>query len=117
MRRLAAVRLEGMAGLLRSSGLTDKAEAWQCLRERFMEDSDRYEEQKEQWGRRLEYAFDFMEAAFGSGQELVIFVTELNTSQVCIWFLEQYECERYFRYNKELLFEEEEREIGKVLER
>ncbi|MBS5284339.1 MAG: AAA family ATPase [Clostridiales bacterium] len=117
VRRLAAVRLEGMAGLLRSSGLTDKTEAWQCLRERFMEDSDRYEEQKEQWGRRLEYAFDFMEAAFGSGQELVIFVTELNTSQVCIWFLEQYECERYFRYNKELLFEEEEREIGKVLER
>ena len=36
---------------------------------------------KEDCGSRLEHAFDFMEAAFGTGQEMVIFVTELNTSE------------------------------------
>ena len=57
-----------------------------------------------------------MEAAFGNGQEMVIFVTELNTSQACVWFLEQYECERYYQYNKELLFDEQEQAIRKLVE-
>lgn len=59
----------------------------------------------------LEHAFDFIEAAFGSGQETVIFVTNLNTDYYCIRFLQQYDCERYYRYNKELLFEERSRSI------
>ena len=88
-----------------------KDEAWQWVRGRFMERSDAYETVKEQLGRKLESAFNFMEASFGNGQELVIFVTELNTSAACVWFLDQYECERYYRYNKELLFDEQEEAI------
>ena len=54
----------------------------------------------------LEFAFDFMEEVFGAGQELVIFVTELNKDPGSVRFLQEYDCERYYRYNKELLFEE-----------
>ena len=43
-----------------------------------MEKSDAYEDKKTVCGERLEHAFDFMEAAFANGQELVIFVTGLN---------------------------------------
>ena len=35
----------------------------------------------------LEHAFDFMEAAFGDSQEMVSFVTELNTNYYSIQFL------------------------------
>lgn len=59
----------------------------------------------------LEYAFDFMESAFKGGQELVVFITELNTSYHVVRFLQEYSCERYYRYNKELLFRENSREI------
>ena len=36
--------------------------------------------------RQLEYAFDFMESAFAGGQELVVFITELNTSSPAVAF-------------------------------
>ena len=58
-----------------------------------------------------------MEAAFAGSQEMVLFVTELNTGFYSVRFLQEYDCERYYRYNKELLFSEEEREIGRLLER
>ena len=83
----------------------------------FAAESDQYEELSAEAGKKLEYAFDFMEAAFAGSQEMVLFVTELNTGFYSVRFLQEYGCERYYRYNKELLFSEEEREIGKLLER
>ena len=45
-------------------------------------------------------------------RELVVFITELNTSQPGgIYSLQEYSCERYYRYNKELLFRENTRDI------
>lgn len=80
-----------------------------------MEESDRYEAMKARCGAELEHAFDFMEAAFGNSQEMAVFVTELNTGEACIRFLNEYQCERYYRYNKELLFDQQEQVIrGKL---
>ena len=62
-------------------------------------------------GAMLEHAFDFLEEAFGTGQELVIFITELNNDYYSVKFLQEYDCERYYRYNKELLFDESGRAI------
>ena len=62
-------------------------------------------------GQTLEYAFDFMEAVFGSGQEMVLFLTELNSDPCSVFFLQQYECQRYDRYNKELLLDERRRTL------
>ena len=80
-----------------------------------MEKSDAYEDKKTVCGERLEHAFDFMEAAFGGSQEMVLFVTELNTGFYSIEFLQEYDCERYYQYNKNLLFSREEELLGKVL--
>ena len=68
-------------------------------------------------GQGLEYAFDFMEAAFGNGQEMALFLTELNTGFYSVGFLQEYECERYYQYNQNLLFSEEERVIGRQIEK
>ena len=89
----------------------DDEAAWEILRRLFGEESDRYEELESRAGAMLEHAFDFMEAAFGDSQQLVIFVTELNTNYYSIRFLQGYECERYYQYNKKLLFENQEKDI------
>lgn len=111
IRRRCEALMEDLVRQLREGSCSGVAEAWQKTREAFMERSDSYEALKEGLGARLEAAFGFLEASFGSGQELVIFVTGLNTSPVCLWFLNQYECERYYQYNKELLFDRQEEEI------
>ncbi|MCI8292570.1 MAG: AAA family ATPase [Hespellia sp.] len=59
----------------------------------------------------LEYAFDFMEEAFGDSQEMVSFITELNANYYSLRFLQENGCDRYYRYNKGLLFEEEQKQI------
>ena len=53
----------------------------------------------------LEAAFDFMEQAFGESQEMVIFVTELTVSPAAHTFITENGCDRYFRYNKDLLLD------------
>lgn len=109
--RQAESLMEGYAKSLKAMALTEKDRAWQWVRGRFMEESDRYEAMKEHCGLQLEHAFDFMEAAFGNSQEMVVFVTELNTGESCIQFLNEYQCERYYRYNRELLFDQQEQDI------
>lgn len=53
--------------------------------------------------RSLEYAFDFMEQAFKSGQEMVVFVTYLTVNRDSAMFLADHTCERYLKYNEQLL--------------
>lgn len=113
-RQVEAV-VEGYVQQLRAEFVTEADAAWQWIREQFMKESDAYEEMKEACGQQLEHAFDFMEAAFGGSQEMVIFVTELNTGEASVEFLKEYECERYYHYNKELLFDEQEMGIQKKL--
>ncbi|MCC8049237.1 MAG: MoxR family ATPase [Clostridiales bacterium] len=84
---------------------------WPQIKEQFSRRQDTLEESFNSAAARLEYAFDFVEAAFGSGQEMVIFITNLNLDYYCVRFLQQYECERYYQYNKELLFDERSRSI------
>ncbi len=109
-------RLEQDGQTLRREGIRDGTRAWERLRELFAADSDGYEAAVDEAGTALEHAFDFMEGAFGGGQEMVLFVTELNTGYYSVRFLQQYECERYYEYNRNLLFSDEEREIGRMLE-
>lgn len=65
----------------------------------------------------LEYAFDFMEGTFEDSQEMVIFITELNSSFHAVKFLSENECERYYRYNSRLLFDNRAADIIKKLDR
>ena len=64
----------------------------------------------------MQNAFDFLESAFGDSQEMIIFVTELNTNPYSIQFISENGCDSYYKYNKKLLFEEEQMSILKELE-
>lgn len=65
----------------------------------------------------LENAFTFMEEAFGEGQEMVVFITELTMDPDASRFITENGCERYFKYNKTLLIGSRRASILKELER
>lgn len=111
--RKAADRLNEYKKLL-SAELQGEA-AFAILRDAFLVDREKLEQMQDRSGEMLEYAFDFMEAAFRNGQEMVIFITELNRNYYTVHFLQEYDCERYYMYNKNLLFEENSRKIQKRL--
>ena len=96
---------------LKKENVQNGETAFSLLRDWFNKEKQDYENDFKEMSGQLEYTFDFMESAFAGGQELVVFITELNTSSPAVSFLQEYSCERYYRYNKELLFRENTREI------
>ena len=103
--------------LLLSEKIPKNAEAaFSLLRESFMKDRERLDTAAEKTSARLEYAFDFMEAAFGESQEMVYFITELSVSLYAMDFLKEHESPRYYRYNKSLLFDDAQAGIRRQLD-
>lgn len=97
--------------------LSDGSEIFDRFREMFGEERTELENLCAHAGQTLEYAFDFMEGTFGSSQEMVVFITELNSSAPAVRFLQENECERYYEYNKNLLFDERRADILSRLDR
>ena len=64
----------------------------------------------------LNNMFKFCGEAFGEGQEIVILVTELTMGHYGSAFISRYGCEEYFKYNKELLFSERQKDIVKRID-
>jgi hypothetical protein len=52
-----------------------------------------------------------MEMAFLESQEMVVFLTELTANRYSASFIQENGCDRYYQYNKKLLFGEQQREI------
>ena len=46
---------------------------------------------------------------------MVVFITELSVNQYAMWFLGENDCSRYYRYNKSLLFENQQASIKNQL--
>jgi hypothetical protein len=113
--RAAIARMEQDLSVIRGRDFADASAVWECQRELFAADSDAYEDEIEAAGQCLEYAFNFMEGAFADGQEMVLFVTELNTGFYSVKFLQEYECERYYEYNQNLLFSTEEDAVREAI--
>ena len=114
--RQAVTLLEDYAKLLKQHSEVQGEDAFDLVREAFGEERVSWEDEWDQAGNTLEYAFDFMEAAFYNSQEMVMFVSGINTDFYCVRFLETYECERYVRYNRDLLFEDVSQQIRRRIE-
>lgn len=90
-------------------------EAFAVIREKFATETEQREQIIESADQMLNYAFDFMEKTFGDSQEMVIFLTELNTDYYAVWYVDQNGCDRYYQYNKSLLFSERQKGIMQEL--
>lgn len=106
--------LEEILQEMKLLSLNDGKACFQKAKEAFEKENELYEKVWKEAEQKLEYAFDFMEGAFGNSQEMVMFITELNSNANSVAFLQGTECERYYQYNKELLFEDKRK---KLLER
>ena len=93
----------------------DGEDAFVCIKEKFAAETQQREQIIEAADQMLNYAFDFMEKTFGDSQEMVIFLTELNTDYYAVWYVDQNGCDRYYQYNKSLLFSERQKGIMQEL--
>ncbi len=98
-------------------GLRTHEDVFTFLKEQFAEVVEQRQMRIDQGSTLLKNAFDFMEKCFGAGQEMVIFITELTANYYSVRFISENGSDEYYRYNKELLFEEKQRSILQDIER
>lgn len=114
----AAQQLEDDRAVLSAEAVRSDDDGFVLLSERFQAEIQKMEEQADSASQQLEHAFAFLETAFGKSQELVVFVTELNTNFFSTWFIGQYGSEAYARNNKELMIGKRRQQllgdIGKI---
>ena len=104
-----------VAGLQEHSDEWDDAAGYDWLRDQFAALPAERTRRQEAAAAALECAFDFMEAAFGAGQEMVIFVTELTMRAESRRFIRENGCARYYTYNQELLAADKRNELAEEL--
>ena len=92
------------------------SEEFDKVKEMFSGEVGKHEEKAETLTDRLNNTFKFIEEAFGSGQEMVAFVTEINSNYYAIQFIKENGSEEYYRHNKGLLFEERHNDIVSNME-
>ncbi len=115
-RRLGvSAALRDWSGRLRRAHAAGTQEALDLLRGYFEDMAAQREEAQESASAALEAAFDFMEQAFGESQEMVVFVTELTVSPAAHTFITENGCQRYFRYNKDLLLDSRKAALDREL--
>lgn len=107
----AAQTLETDANLLRTEAVRSNEDGFAKISERFQQAVAEMDTQTEQASAMLEHAFAFLTATFGKSQEMVVFVTELNTNFFCTWFIGQNGSEAYTRCNKELMIGKQKQEL------
>ena len=71
---------------------------------------------QKEMGACLERGFQFLEDAFGDGQEMVLFVTELSKNERIMEYVSAHGCAPYFRYSDRLLYRKREEELKKDCE-
>lgn len=107
----AAQTLESDANLLRTESVRSNEDGFAKISERFQQAVAEMDAQTEQASSMLENAFAFLTTTFGKSQEMVVFVTELNTNFFCTWFIGQNGSEAYTRCNKELMIGKQKQEL------
>lgn len=78
-------------------------EAFDAVRVPFVKQTEKLEQIEKKTLQAMENAFTFIENAFESGQELVIFVTQLTITPNAAVFLSEHSVSRYEAYKEQLL--------------
>lgn len=84
---------------------------FEAIKVKFNEEVCMRQQMLEQWKAAYNHAFSFIEKAFGESQEMVVFLTELNTSHYALWFISENGCDKYYQYNQGLLLGERQQAI------
>jgi hypothetical protein len=93
----------------------DVAQPFAWLGQRFDRESAALQQDAADVCRQLDNIFAFCETVFPEGQELLLLVTEFSVDASSARFIGKYGCEAYFRYNRELMFYERNRELNREI--
>ncbi len=96
-------------GLLASSPGISAQESFSLIKEKFSGQVQARLAVVEEVKAELDHAFDFLEEAFHSSQEMVIFITELSERPEAVRFIMENGCDKFYQYNEDLLFYEKQK--------
>lgn len=91
---------------LRVEDAADAQTAFAQIKEKFDKKVAQYKQDTGVVKERMHYLFVFVEDTFGSGNEMLILVTECTVQSDCAKFISMYGCEDYQRHNEELMLTE-----------
>lgn len=111
-----AERLSAYFAGAKKAGCRTGGEAFASCKEQFAAAVEERQRVIDDAAAALENAFAFLEETFGEGQEMIIFITELTAGYYSVRFISENGSEKYYRYNKELLFEEKQKDILRDIE-
>ena len=116
--RLQAVleTMEGYVQEVKKEGIADGEGVFTLIKGLFAKEVDEAEAAKETTSAALEMAFTFLETVFREGQELVFFVTRLNSGFYSIWFINENGSTAFYRHNQNLLYKQQQRTILKEMD-
>ena len=81
------------------------ADAFAAVKDWFGKEVELRGQMAEQVSQMFNHVFRFLEETFAQGQELVMFVTEVTAGYDTSWFVENFDCEAYYRHNQALFFD------------
>ena len=81
------------------------ADAFAAVKDWFGKEVELRSQMAEQVSQMFDHVFRFLEETFAQGQELVMFVTEVTAGYDTSWFVENFDCEAYYRHNQALFFD------------
>ena len=91
---------------LRCGNIPDNEAAMLLLKERYDEEVASYRRETKEVEQKLHYLFTFVEDTFGSGNEMLVLLTECTLNQDSAKFISMYGCEEYQRHNEEMMISE-----------
>lgn len=103
--------LEGYVLAVKEKSINNCDGGFDLIKGLFGQEVDKRKRIIENCSEQLDNAFEFMEKVFREGQEMVVFVTELNSGYFSIKFINENGCTKFYQYNKNLLFKQQQKAI------
>ena len=103
------------AGNELDASMSDK-ESFQCVRSAFDVQREKMEEMEENLEQIFNHSFTFMEEAFHTGQEMVVFVTGCSMNSLASLFLSEHDIPLYETYKEQLLIGTRKQDLLDLLE-
>jgi DNA polymerase III delta prime subunit len=96
---------------IKKNGADSCEKAFDIIKELFSKEVSKRQEFIDKTSDNLNNVFEFMETAFGHSQEMIVFVTELNSGYYSIKFIDENGCTKFYQYNRDLLYKERQKNI------
>lgn len=91
---------------LKQEDIEDDAAALKLLKMCYDKESASYKKETQDIKMKLHYLFTFVEDTFGSGNEMLILLTECTVNKDSAKFISMYGCDEYKRHNEEMMVSE-----------